>query len=265
VKLATRRIGSGSILVCHPGGPGFSGDELGALGGLDATRELVLVDPRGAGATGAADSYALADYVADLEELREELALETIDVLGFSHGGIVAMAYAARHPAHVRKLVLASTLAAFTPEQAAEAARIVESKIGAPWFAAAQAALGQEERGEYETPEEAASMWNAMAPLYFARWDEGYRPAVEVDRLDPVPLKLFNAQPFDLRPDLPEIDAETLVITGADDFICGPAAADAIAGGIPGAEVVILADAGHFTFLEQPEAFRVAVESFLAR
>jgi proline iminopeptidase len=59
-------------------------------------------------------------------------------------------------------------------------------------------------------------------------------------------------------------DAETLVITGRDDFICGPAAAAPLADGIRGAELVVLDDAGHFAFLEQPEAFRVAVEAFLA-
>jgi len=59
VQLATRRVGSGPMLVCHPGGPGFSAAELADLGGLGATRELVLVDPRGTGASAApADASA---------------------------------------------------------------------------------------------------------------------------------------------------------------------------------------------------------------
>ena len=270
MNVATTRRGSGPILVCHPGGPGFAAAELGDLGGLDATRELVLLDPRGTGATPApADptEYRTDDYVADLDELREDLALETIDLLGFSHGGIVAIAYAAAHPAHVRKLVLASAIAAFTEEGAAEADRIKTAKAGEPWFPAAQAALEQEERGDY-ADDDLRAMWKAMAPLYFSQWDAGrYRDWLDAgtEGANAAPLRVFNSQPFDLRPDLGRIDADTLVIAGADDFICGPVAAEAIAAGIPGAETVILDGAGHMTFLEQPEAFRAAVEGFLSR
>lgn len=248
-------------LFCHPGGPGFDGSELGDLGGLDTTRSLILIDPRGT--KTPADSFTLDDYVADLEALRG--GRETIDLLGFSHGGLVAAAYAIAHPERVRKLVLASALAALTPEMQEEAGRVIASKAGEPWHADAVAALAREEAGDFETPEDLAAMWNAMAPIYFWRWDERYRPAVEVDRLPVQSLKDFNATPFDLRADLGRIQADTLAITGTGDFICGPAAAQVFGDGIPRCEVVLLEDAGHFTFLEQPRAFVAAVESFLAR
>jgi proline iminopeptidase len=265
VKLATIRLGTGPLLLCHPGGPGFDGSELHDLGGLDDTRTLLLLDPRGTGGTGDAETYALADYVADLEELREDLGEKRIDLLGFSHGGLVAAAYAARHPSRIRRLVLAVGLAAFTPEMEAEAQRVIDGLAGEPWHAAATAALAREEAGDYDTPEEGAAMWNAMAPLYFSRWDERYRPLVEVERMNPEPLRQFNATPFDLRPDLGRIEAETLVITGRDDFICGPAAAQVLVDGITRSELVIIEEAGHMLHLEQPAAFSGAVEAFLAR
>jgi proline iminopeptidase len=146
----------------------------------------------------------------------------------------------------------------------AEADRLVQRHAGEPWFPAAQAALAAEEAGTYSTPEDAAAMWNAMVPLYFAHWDERYRCAVEVERLDPEPLRQFNATPFDLRPQLGRIDADTLVITGREDFICGPAAAEVLVEGIRGARLVVVEDAGHMLFLEQPQVFVDAVETFLA-
>jgi proline iminopeptidase len=261
----TTRRGSGPLLVCHPGGPGFDGSELHDLGGLAATRTLLLVDPRGTGGSPNAETYALADYVGDLEELRVDLGEEQIDLLGFSHGGLVAAAYASAHPGRVRKLVVVVGLAAFTPEMEAEARRYIDGKAGEPWHAAAVAALAREEAGDYATPEEAALMWNAMAPLYFSRWHERYRPLVELTKMNPEPLRQFNATPFDLRDDLGRIDAETLVVTGRDDFICGPAAAQVLADGISGAELVVVEDAGHMLHLEQPEAFSSAVEAFLSR
>jgi proline iminopeptidase len=264
VKLHTERRGSGPLLICHPGGPGFDGGELHDLGGLDRTRTLLLLDPRGTERTGPADSYALDDYVADLEELRGDLALETIDLLGFSHGALVAAAYAIAFPQHVRKLVLAGGLAAITPEMEAETKRAVEAASGRPWHAKAVAALEREEAGDYATAEDNAQMWNEMAPLYFSSWDERYRPLVELERLPTEPLRAFNASSFDLRPDLVRIDAESLVITGRDDFICGPAAAAPFAEAIPRARLVLIDDAGHFAFLEQPDAFRDVVEAFLS-
>ena len=41
-KLAFRRAGAGRPLVCLPGGPGRTPDYLGDLGGLGASRELIL-------------------------------------------------------------------------------------------------------------------------------------------------------------------------------------------------------------------------------
>jgi pimeloyl-ACP methyl ester carboxylesterase len=265
VKLHTSRRGTGPRLICHPGGPGFDGTELHDLGGLDATRTLILIDPRGTGGSGDAETYLLDDYVADVEELRGDLGDPTIDLLGFSHGGLVAAAYAIAHPGRVRKLVLTVGLAAFTPEMQTEAERVIASFAGEPWYAEAAAAIAREESSDYGTRDEAAAMWNAMVPLYFSRWEERYRPLVEVERLNPEPLRQFNATPFDLRPELGRIDAETLVITGRDDFICGPAAAQVLADCIPGSELVIVENAGHMLHLEQPAAYSSAVESFLSR
>ena len=109
--LSYERRGSGPLLVCHPGGPGGSAAEFVDFAGLDDTFELVLLSPRGSAGSDTAGDYALASYASDLDELRGHLGVERIDLLGFSHGGVVAMAYAAAHPERVDRLVLASTIA----------------------------------------------------------------------------------------------------------------------------------------------------------
>jgi len=79
-------------------------------------------------------------------------------------------------------------------------------------------------------------------------------------------LRLFNREifnTFDLRDRLRNITAPTLVITGEDDFICGPVCAAEISAAVPNAREVIVGDAGHMTFIEQPQAFHDEVAGFL--
>ncbi len=260
--LAYNELGAGPTLVCHPGGPGFAGAELADLGGLSASRRLVLVDPRGTGASDLADEYSLDGYADDLEELRVHLALDAMDLLGFSFGAVVAIHYAARHPEHLGKLVLAGGLAAFTPEGEEFASQTIASMAGEPWHADAVAALEQEEHGEIN---DMPGLWEREAPLYFARWDERYRPAVSAGAVGSraEPLLYSNRVGFDVRGELGAITAPTLIVGGRADFVCGPPAAAELERGIRGSRMVMLENAGHMMFLEQPEPFRNAVEAFL--
>jgi proline iminopeptidase len=80
-------------------------------------------------------------------------------------------------------------------------------------------------------------------------------------------LRLFNNEiftTFDLRAQLPNIKAPTLVITGDEDFICGPICADDLCAGIASAKRVIVGDSGHMIFVEQPQAFHDEVADFLS-
>jgi proline iminopeptidase len=54
------------------------------------------------------------------------------------------------------------------------------------------------------------------------------------------------------------------VVVGESDWVCPPSASRAIADGIPGAELVVLPAAGHFSFGEQPKAFAATVRRFVS-
>jgi pimeloyl-ACP methyl ester carboxylesterase len=271
--LAYRRAGSGPPLLCHPGGPGWSSRYFaGDLGGLGERLELLLLDPRGTGGSDRpqdARAYRIPDYVADLEAFRAHLGLERASVLGHSHGGVVAMAYAAEHPDRVERLVLACTLPRFAGEQEAAMTAAMERQAGEPWYADARAALEEEQAASFASDEELAAVVRRELPFYFARFGNGERAYVE-ESLGEVPngdaLRLFNDEifeTFDLRPDLARVEAPALVITGEEDFICGPLCAAEIAERVAGAETVLLPDTGHFAFVESPERFREAVWRFL--
>ena len=269
-QLTYRRQGSGPVLVCHPGGPGFSAGYLADLGGLGSTRTLVLLDPRGtAGSDTPEDprAYSTSDYVADVDELREHLGADQFDLLGHSHGGVVVLAYAAAHPKRVRRVVAADSLVRLHAEEQEE---LMARHRDEPWYEDARRALRQEDAGDYSSDAELEAIARRFWPMYFAAYDE--RAAKYVDefimgeRPNPDALKLFNdgIAEWDMRDALASIEAPTLAITGEYDFICGPACAEDIAEGASGAEKVVIADCGHFTFVEKPEEFCTAIERFLA-
>ena len=269
--LAYRRLGSGPTLVCHPGGPGFSSLYLSNMGGLDDELELVLLDPRGTGGSDPAPdprAYRIDDYADDLEQLREHLGVERMQLLGHSHGGVAATAYAAKHPERVERLVLASSLARFGPEQASAMEEAMESRAGQPWYDDAREAIETELRGDFTTRRELTDLVLRMFPFYFATYGEEEQAYVGslgqeelcIDATGLWEREIFEH--FDLRPLLSRLSMPTLVITGSEDFITGPRAAEDFEA-IPGSRSVILDGAGHMIFVEAPDRFCETVLSFL--
>lgn len=135
---------SQGTVVYNPGGPGGSpiavGDDVAhAFGSLLEHRELLLVDPRGTGqsdalhcrgTTDAALAFATRDQFAkaagacgrelgpraayygsdavaeDFDAVRAALGIDKLDLWGESYGTYLMPFYAARHPEHVRSIML---------------------------------------------------------------------------------------------------------------------------------------------------------------
>jgi pimeloyl-ACP methyl ester carboxylesterase len=268
LTLSFERRGHGPLLVCHPGGPGGSAAEFRDFAGLDDTFDLVLLSPRGSAGSDTADDYRLASYVADVEELREHLGVERLDLLGFSHGGMVAMAYAAAFGPLVSRLVLVGTLAVWGEEAVTAMQRGIEARRGEPWFAEAEQAIEEEQAGAFASAEELVANVQRQMPLYFHRWEGNAEAGRELgaDFARAEPLHHFNTVEFptlDLRGELRAIAAPTLVVVGDDDVIAGPVCAEAIVRELPDVRLVTIADSGHFVYVEQPAAFRTALTDFL--
>lgn len=81
-------------------------------------------------------------------------------------------------------------------------------------------------------------------------------------------LCYYGWQPYLHNPQLKRwlhrVRVPTLVLWGAQDRIAGPDYGRAYAAAIPGARFELVADAGHFPHIEQPEAFAARVAAFAA-
>ncbi len=103
-----------TLLLLH-GGPGFDHSIYKpAYSALADIAQIVYLDHRGNGRRedGPREGWNLAQWGDDVRAFCDVLGIANPIVLGVSFGGMVALAYATRHPDHPSKLVLISTEAA---------------------------------------------------------------------------------------------------------------------------------------------------------
>jgi pimeloyl-ACP methyl ester carboxylesterase len=103
--------GSGQPLVLLHGGMTTIGDFAALLPAFAQTRQVIASERQGHGHTADIDRPFTLEYMADdTAEVLRQLKIEKADILGYSTGGSVALAFAMRHPDMVRKLVLISAI-----------------------------------------------------------------------------------------------------------------------------------------------------------
>lgn len=262
--------GSGPPLIAHSGGPGMDARDWDDFARLDEFVTLVAVHPRGSGLSGPAEgaAYLLTDYASDLQALRIHLGLDKPVLMGWSHGGMVAMQFAFTYPESVSKLILFDTSAYFG-EFLGDIEGAVQAFKQEPWFEKSFAALKAEWDGNYETDEDMSRLWVDEMKFYFKRFDEraaAYHERTKDLSIRIAPLKTFNdkeAATMDLRPHLKKITVPTLIIVGRHDFITNVAMAGEMAKHIPDARLEIFEDSGHFAFVEEPEKFYRVIKEFV--
>lgn len=247
------------LLLLH----GFTGSGAAwgdrVLGRLAARRRVVAVDLPGHGRTRVpprAGRYALDEVLTDLREVLDALGIRAPAWVGYSMGGRVALAAAARHPDLVDRLVLESASPGLRDPAARRARRRADEALAA--------------RIETDGIEAFVEEWTDSS--LFAtqrRLPARVREAVRARRLANRPERLAavlrdlgtGVQPsfWDA---LPTLDAPTLLVVGGEDRKFR-AIADRMGHSLRNARRVEVAGAGHTVHLEEPAAWLDAVERFL--
>jgi proline iminopeptidase len=251
------------ILALH-GGPGLDHAYFKPfLTPLTSFAQLIYLDLRSQGRSGRPplETCTVEQMADDTVAFCRVLGLERPVVLSHSFGGTVALTLSLRHPDLAGRLVLVDTTACWAADHA-EALALLEAWHGPAVRAAARSMEG-------DTSAEAHADFDRLVfPTYV--WDPALRASImaAVRRSGYVHALADRfwgglADAYDLRARLGEIRWPTLVIVGERDWRTPPSASRTIAARIPGAELLVLPDVGHFPYAEAPEAFATAVGQFL--
>ncbi len=273
-KIYVRTFGAAHrerTLLCVHGGPGATHDYLLPL--ADLARHgyrVVFYDALGCGRSDLPAGTGLFTFEHDLKVLdavRRSLDGDRVHLMGSSYGGMLALAYAARHSRHLKSLNSTGGLSD-VPLAAREMRRLVR---GLP--ARTRATLREYgARGEY------------LHPAYEAAALEFYRR--HVCRLWPWPAEVAsslvrisrpvyntmngpneftivgNTKDIDFTSDLRRISVPSLVIHGRYDEVT-PVVGERIHRAIPGSLFHVFPRSSHLSFWEQRPEYLRLVAGFL--
>lgn len=220
---------------------------------LAARYRVLRLDNRGAGRTGDVPGapYSVEMMTDDVVAMLDAAGETSAHVIGVSMGGLIAQQMAMAQPERVRSLVLACThpgaadsiwdpqaLALLnergdlTPQQAAEvsipfnyAAGTPRERIEEDW--AVRLPLACTQRG-YQAQAQGSSTWSGLARL-------------------------------------PSLRVPTLVVHGEDDRLVPAVNGQRIAQEVPSAELVLIKDANHLFFTDQPARTHEVLLDWLRR
>lgn len=219
---------------------------------VDALRgdwRCIRWDERGHGQTGdATAAFTYWDSADDLAGLLRSLGVERAVLAGMSQGGYLSLRAALAHPKLVEGLILIDTQAGTEdPARMPEYQQLVER-----W-------LTQGMDDELAAIIEAIILGQgyAGAEAWKQKWKELSGENVQ---------QLFTtlASRDDIHDRLGEIDVPALVVQGERDAAISMDRAEALADGLPDAELVVIPGAGHAANLTHPDLVNPHIERFLA-
>lgn len=267
-RLWATRSGPGAPLVLCHGGPGLWDMFADVAKLLADVTPVVRWDQRGCGRSErCAGPWTSERFVADLDAVRRHFGLERMALLGHSWGAQLALSYALAHPRRVSALVYVSGTgigpdADWYPAFVARfLARLRDDpERRARW----QELTDLPHRTEDEDRERAVLQWSA-------EFEDRERASAHARRMaDPwfgindACNKALNEEGKRIwgTPELSAacalLDVPVLIVDGARD-IRPRSAVDSLERSLPRVRRVILPEAGHMPWVEDPKGFREAV------
>jgi pimeloyl-ACP methyl ester carboxylesterase len=217
---------------------------------LSAHFDVIAWDAPGAGTSAdPPDRFTFAEWSHCLAHFLDALGVAEAHVAGLSWGGVLAQEFYRGYPARVSRLILADTYAGW--------------KGSLPPTDVARR-LARCERDSHLPPDEFVPRW--VPEMFSDAATSAVRDELSVVFADFHPLgfrlmakSLADTDTTDL---LPRIGAPTLLLWGDDDRRSPITIAEQLQRAIRGAELRVIAGAGHVSNMEQPAAFNAQLRRF---
>lgn len=259
------------LLVLH-GGPGAPHGYLESLSELATDRPVIFYDQLGCGRSSVPDDcsyFTLEHFVDEVGQIRKQLGLDRVHLLGQSWGTMVAAEYAFQHPSGLLSLILANPC--LSAERWLEDARAYRELL--PESISSVLDL-HESRGTTDSAEyqKATQEYYQHHVCRIEPWPDALQRSFDNISL-PVYTTLWGPneftatgklRDFDCTDRLPLIKVPTLFLCGRFDG-AAPATTQWYQSLVAGAELVVFEESSHMPHLEEPDKFRDVVSKFLVR
>lgn len=269
VRLHYRSVGDGPETVIVLLESSLSPD----LDALSTGRRIVYYDPRGRGQSdtvGADSTCSIECDINDLEAVRSELELGRVALIGWSYYGGVVARYAARHAAHVSRVIQVAPLPARRVPYFDQGIATVMARIDQGHMAEVKA-LARDAASGASSPTAICDAWmKAVAPAYLASAESlrrmRARPCAYANEnplvLTPMLGRLWQGLgDWDWRSEIAEIKTPRLVVLPEGDFQSAAGTEEWVVGN--SVAVARIPAAGHMVWLDAPEALFDAINKFL--
>jgi pimeloyl-ACP methyl ester carboxylesterase len=207
---------------------------------------VISFDRRGWGRTESQPGAAPGTAADDLIALMDHLRIERFHLVGTAAGGFVTFDTALSFPRRLRSITVANSIGGVQDEAFLEMGR----RLRPPEFTAMPAELRE------------------VSPSYRAGNPEGTRRWVDLEHASRPPGPPAPAQPLKNKISfalLESITVPVMLLTGDADMFAPPPVMKMFAARIKHAETMVVPEAGHSTYWEQPDVFNRAVLNFIRK
>jgi proline iminopeptidase len=272
VELYYRAIGRGEPIVVVHGGPGLDHTYLlPGMKGLAERHRVIFYDQRGVGQSEAAldaTTMSFDRFVSDIGDVRDAMGIDRVNLLAHSWGALPAIVYAARHPEHVKSLILMNPVEPGSRyrEQTIQRQRRQRTPADSAAMAALVASAGFLTRDRmtmnaiYRNSFRSTFADTAKAKELLIDLDE--RTARDGGTV--AALVMGGLGSFDFWDELPKLRAPTLILWGDHDPLPEAVVQD-MRDRIEGARLQVLRNTGHFPYIEAPDLLFQTIAEFLSR
>ena len=210
-----------------------------------AGHRVIAWSRRGHFGSDPVDKANPGSYARDLDDLANALGLGQFSIVASAAGCTISLDYAMSFPARVRRVVISAASL---------------GNISEPEFI--RATEGSRIKGFDDLPadfRELSPSYRAANPAGVKAWVELEHKALTGNRQGPKLLNAFNWST------LGQMKTPTLLLYGGADLAAPPTLGRMVARHLPDRELVVVPEAGHSIYWEQPEVFNRTVLEFLGK